>query len=254
MFSRAAMRRLAGLLGSWALFVLGFGVASIAVAGQWINIKDSRKLERYAAIEKLLVERVAGRSAQLQSARERSESSRNMVRSKMATASRTSFHTIGSSRIFKVPTAGVPPDEYFVEMARTNGKNVVRLAPGWAVDAQTGRAARKTGGGVWDWIGESAGSRRVLTVVNDTVVEISAGESRELPAGTLILAGNTLVIPPLGTPQRKFDRVPLNMDTAVVEAPGPKIEEREKPAKAVTIRGVRLREKGSSIFGGGKGG
>ncbi|MEK7269353.1 MAG: hypothetical protein AAB215_00260, partial [Planctomycetota bacterium] len=118
------MHRVIGLLGSWALFVLGFGVASIAVAGQWINIKDSRKLERYAAIEKLLGERVAGRSAELQHARERSESSRNLVRSKMATASRMSFQTRGKGRIIGVPAAGVPPDEYFVEMARTNGMNV----------------------------------------------------------------------------------------------------------------------------------
>ena len=51
MFSNSALRRLLGLLGSWALFVLGFGLASIAVAGQWINIKDSRNLERYAVIE-----------------------------------------------------------------------------------------------------------------------------------------------------------------------------------------------------------
>ena len=69
MFSKDAMRRLIGLLGSWALFVLGLGLTSIALAGQWINIKDSRKLERYAVIERLLNERVAGRSAELHDAR-----------------------------------------------------------------------------------------------------------------------------------------------------------------------------------------
>lgn len=247
MFSNAAaMHRLPGLLGSWALFVLGFGAASIAVAGQWINIKDSRKLERYAAIEKLLVERVAVRSTQLVQAREKSQSSGSLVRSKMETASNASFRTTGPRRVSPFPSAGVPTDEQFVEAARTKGLNVVRLAPGWAVDADTGLAARKTGGGVWDWLGESSGSRRVLTVVNDTVVEISKGANRELPPGTLILAGGTLVIPPLGTPQRRFEVAP---PPASAEKKPPKIEE---PVKPVKTRGERLREKGSSIFGGKK--
>ncbi len=41
------MPRWIGLLGSWALLVLGIGLASIAVAGEWINVKDSRRLRRY---------------------------------------------------------------------------------------------------------------------------------------------------------------------------------------------------------------
>jgi hypothetical protein len=142
MFSKAAMHRLPGLLGSWALFVLGFGMTGIAVAGQWINVKDSRKLERYAAIEKLLVERVAGRSAQLLEAREQSESSGSLARSKMAGASTASFRTTGARRLAAFPTEGIPTDEQFVEAARTKGLNVIRLAPGWAVDAETGLAAQ----------------------------------------------------------------------------------------------------------------
>ncbi len=210
------MRRLIGLLGSWALCVLGLGLASIAVAGEWINIKDSRKFQRYAVIEKLLGERVADRAAELQRARGRSGVSRSLVRSRMATASRTIVETQGMSRPGKDSSAGVLPDGYFVEMARKKGMNVIRLNPGQAIDADTGRAARQTGGGVWDWIGESAGSQRVLTVVNNTVVEVSDGVKRELPPGELIRAGDTIVIPPLGAPQR----------------------------------GKMLREKGESIFGG----
>jgi len=245
-FRDSVLRRTIGLLGSWALFVLGFGAASIAVAGQWINIKDSRKLERYAVIEKLLVERVASRSVQLVEAREKSESAGNLVRSKMETASNASFRTTGARRLDAFPAAGIPTDEQFVELARTKGMNVVRLAPGRAVDAETGLAAQKTGGGVWDWLGESSASRRVLTVVNDTVVEVSKGASRELPPGTLILAGGTLVIPPLGTPQRRFEIAP----PAPPAAKPPKLE---APAdKSKSLRGERLREKGSSIFGGKK--
>jgi hypothetical protein len=239
------LRRTAGLLGSWALFVLGFGAASIAAAGHWINIKDSQKLERYAAIEKLLVERVAARSAQLQDAREKSESSGNLARSKMETASKASFRTAGETRVIGFPAAGVPSDEQFTELARTKGMNVIRLAPGWAVDAETGLAAQRTGGGVWDWLGESSASRRVLTVMNNTVVEVSKGTNRELPPGTLILAGGTLVIPPPGTPQRRFEIAPPTPPEKKTST----IEEAESPK---TLRGKRLREEGSSIFGGKK--
>ncbi len=250
MFSRDAMRRMIGLLGSWALFVLGLGLTSIALAGQWVNIQDSRKLQRYAVIEKLLSARVADRSAELQDAREHSASSRSLVRSKLATASRASFQTAIQNRIAAIPASGSPNDEYFVEMARTNGLNVVRLAPGLIVDAETGRAAPRTGGGVWDWLGRSAGSGRMLAVMNDTVVEIFKGARRELPPGALILAGGTLVIPPVGTPQRKFDKVPLNLPPPAAKVASVKLEEPKKPAKPLQVRGARLREKGSSIFGG----
>src|SRR5205807_2102711 len=41
----------------------------------------------------------------------------------------------------------------------------------------------------------------------DTVVETSNGVDRELPAGAMILAGNTIVIPPINVKQRHFAKV-----------------------------------------------
>lgn len=247
--------RLIGLLGSWALFVLGFGLAAIAAAGAWVNIQDSRKLERYAAIETLLAERVAGRTAELRRAREKSGSSRSLVRSKMAAASRPR----GNPGAVAFPAKGPPPDGFFVELARKNGMNVVRLGPGRAIDADTGRAAMRTGGGVWDWIGVTAGSRRVLKAVNGTVVMISRkGPDRELPPGALIRAGDTLVIPPLGTPQRLFAKAPRDIPALQPEIVEPEIIKlavikSEAPVKPLISRGARLREKGASIFGGASG-
>lgn len=249
------MHRLTGLLGSWALFVLGAGLASIAAAGQWINVQDSRKLRRYAVIEKLLDERVAGRSAVLLEARERSGSSRDRTRSRLADASRDIGRTREAGPFIGVPPPGVLPDGYFVEMARKNGLGVILLLPGRAVDADTGWAARRTGGGVWDWLGKASASRRVLTVENGTVVETSGGTERELPAGALIRAGSMLVIPPPGAPQRRFAVVPLRMDvTAPAPAPAlvraqPPVEPAARPAN----RRARLREIGESIFGRAKG-
>lgn len=255
MSSRSAARRLIGLLGSWALFVLGFGLASIAAAGQWINVQDARKLARYAVIEKLLGERTAGRAAEMGRARGRSESAQTLVRSKMAEASRTIGRRPGKAAAAAFPAAGVPPDEFFVEMARRHGKNVIPLAAGQAIDADTGLAAQRIGGGVWRWIGGSSGSRRILTIENDTVVELSKGAKRELPAGALILAGGTLVIPPPGSPQRRFDALPSNLDAPPpkIDPPAQESEKLAEPGKPPSSRGRRLREAGESLFGGRKG-
>jgi lipoprotein-anchoring transpeptidase ErfK/SrfK len=253
------MPRWLGLLGSWALFVLGLGLASIAVAGEWINIKDSRLLQRYALVDKLLAERLSGTVAQLRLVKEKSVSSLDKVRTQVTKASSaieaaqdtvqiimvstlenivyvrnkkaTIFKAVcstgknttmidgGRTRIFRTPIGKfrvrskeenpvwVPPDWHYVEVARKKGLTVVRLDSGHSIDADTGGPARRIGGGVWDWVGESGGSRRVLIVKNGTVVEISDGAERELPPGKMIRAGKTLVIPPFGTPQRKFDKV-----------------------------------------------
>jgi lipoprotein-anchoring transpeptidase ErfK/SrfK len=253
------MRRWIGLLGSWALFVLGFGLISIAVAGEGVNLRDFRRLRRYALVDAMLDESLAGKIEQLRLDRERSESLLKQVRSKLAATDktideaqdtaqtiivstaenrvyvrsnhRTVFKAVcstgkhatlidgGRTLVFRTPIGKfqvrskeenpvwIPPDWHYVELARKSGRKVVRLNPGQSIDADTGAAARQTGGGVWDWIGESGGARRVLVVKNNTVVEVSNGIERELPAGAMILAGNTLVIPPFGTPQRKFEKV-----------------------------------------------
>ncbi|HUP62402.1 MAG TPA: L,D-transpeptidase family protein [Thermoanaerobaculia bacterium] len=105
----------------------------------------------------------------------------------------------------------VPPDWHYVEEARKNGLRVVRLERGDSIDAITGNATapvRETG--VWSWLDgekESPASGSVLKVKGDTIVEITNGVERELPAGQMIRAGDTVVIPPIGVKQRRFDKV-----------------------------------------------
>jgi lipoprotein-anchoring transpeptidase ErfK/SrfK len=124
----------------------------------------------------------------------------------------------GRSLVFNTPTGKfrvvkkeenplwVPPDWHFIEEARKKGKRVVRLGPGERIDARTGEPA---GGneGVFQWGGSRAPSGRVLTVKGNTVVEVGPGGERELPPGEVIEAGGAIVVPPYGTPQRKFDKV-----------------------------------------------
>ncbi|HEX2062563.1 MAG TPA: L,D-transpeptidase family protein, partial [Thermoanaerobaculia bacterium] len=105
----------------------------------------------------------------------------------------------------------VPPDWHYVEEARKNGMGVVRLNRGDSIDASTGSApipSRETG--VWALLGTNPStprSARVLRVKGDTIVEIADGVERELPPGTMIRAGNSVVIPPIGVKQRRFAKV-----------------------------------------------
>ena len=104
----------------------------------------------------------------------------------------------------------VPPDWHYVEEARKSGLRVVRLGAGDSIDATTGNAiapVRETG--VWKWLGSepAAPASPALKVKGNTVVEIRDGVERELPAGEMIRAGNTLVIPPVGVKQRQFAKV-----------------------------------------------
>jgi len=59
------MPRWVGFLGSWALLVLALGLASFAVAGEWINVRDIRRLDRVAMIDEMIAERSGDRAGQL---------------------------------------------------------------------------------------------------------------------------------------------------------------------------------------------
>jgi hypothetical protein len=102
----------------------------------------------------------------------------------------------------------VPPDWHYLEEAKKAGTRVVRLGYGQSIDADTGGPVRRArNDGVWSVIGSTDGTRRVMTVRNNSVVILEGGSARELPPGRLITAGGALVIPPVGTPQRRFDKV-----------------------------------------------
>lgn len=105
----------------------------------------------------------------------------------------------------------VPPDWHYVEEARKNGLEAVHLKRGDSIDMNTGKATvpvRETG--VWSWLPggtEPPPPGPIMKVKGDTIVVVENGVERELPPGEMIRAGNTVVIPPIGVKQRKFDKV-----------------------------------------------
>ncbi len=124
----------------------------------------------------------------------------------------------GQSQVFNTPTGKFrivkkeenplwsPPDWHFIEEARKKGKRLVTLDPGGKIDAASGTPTGVEEG-VHEWGQRSSGSGRYLTVRNNTVVEVGPGGERELPPGEVIEVGGAIVVPPHGTPQRKFDKV-----------------------------------------------
>ena len=250
------MKRWIGFLGSWALLVLGLGLATFAVAGETINIRDQRRLDRLAVIDSVIAARAGNKAQELRGAAEARAAEVSALQTKIegvakqtdvpdagqtiivstaenrlyvrsngqtifqaicSTGKGTTLAVDGKTLVFDTPIGKfhikskeenpqwVPPDWHYIEQARKSGMRVLRLNPGSAIDANSGNLVSGGGEGVWSWFG--GGSSRVLRVKNGTVVEDDGGSERELPPGKLIVAGDTLVIPPVDTPQRHFDKV-----------------------------------------------
>lgn len=254
------MRRWIGFLGSWALLVLALGLASFAVAGEVINVRTERRLDRLALVDKMIAERTGSKATELRDAAAQKSAQVNALQAKLqdvakktedvpdtgqtiivstaenklyvrqngqvvfqalcSTGKGTTLAVDGKTVVFDTPIGKlhvvskeenpqwVPPDWHYVEEARKNGMRVVRLNAGQSIDARTGQPASSSEDkGVWSWFGGGGSSNPVLKVRGNTVVEVDNGVERELPPGKMITAGDAVVIPPISTPQRHFDKV-----------------------------------------------
>src|ERR1700694_101641 len=79
------MPRWVGFLGSWALLVLSLGLASFAVAGEWINIRDTRRLDRVAVIDQLIAEHTGNKAGELRQSAAHRAAEVNALQSKVQT-------------------------------------------------------------------------------------------------------------------------------------------------------------------------
>lgn len=252
------MPRWIGFLGSWALLVLALGLASYAAAGEWINVRDSRRLDRVAIIDQLIAQRIGDRAGTLRQTTAQRTAEVNVLQNKVdsvvsqtsdvpdsgqniivstaehklyvrrdgqtifeavcATGKGTTLAVDGKTYVFDTPIGKfhviakeedpqwVPPDWHYVEEARKNGMGVVRLNPGSQIDARTGSVVTGGSGGFWSWLSGNRGGP-VLKVRGNTVVVDDGSSVRELPPGKEIIAGNSIVIPPVDTKQRHYDHV-----------------------------------------------
>lgn len=256
------MKRLFGLIASWAFLIAAIGICAIAFTAEAINVREGLRFRRFEVVDELIEKHMDARLGALRVEETSRQADLNSVTTKVSeagaalgdfedtdqtilvstaenkvyvrrdrkvifeavcsTGKGTTLVDNGRTMVFSTPIGKfrivskeehplwVPPDWHYVEEARKTGMRVVRLNAGDSIDATTGNAtapARETG--VWKWLGSEAAvpAAPVLKVKGNTVVEIRDGVERELPAGEMIRAGNTLVIPPVGVKQRQFDKV-----------------------------------------------
>jgi L,D-transpeptidase catalytic domain len=249
-----------GFLGSWALFVLGAGLVTFAAAGEWINVRDARRLDRVAMIDRMIAERKNEAAVHLRESEQRKSAEVDALQSRVRSATQqaqdmpdtgqeiivstaenrlyvkrngqTVFEAVcstgkgttlavdGQTQVFDTPIGRfhikskdenplwVPPDWHFVEEGRKNGLGVVRLKPGDTIDATSGQPVSGRSQGVWGWLGGTGQSNGgVLQVRGNNVVLVNGGSETPLPAGKTIVAGGVIVIPPIETAQRHYDKV-----------------------------------------------
>lgn len=78
------MPRWVGLLGSWALFVLAIGLATFAVAGEMINMRDSKRLARVEMIDSMIAQRWGGKTESLRETAQQRAAELARLQNKMA--------------------------------------------------------------------------------------------------------------------------------------------------------------------------
>lgn len=223
------MPRWVGLLGSWALLVLGVGLLAYAVAAEAITISDARKLQRVAVIDSMISQGVDNQLANLQkqmsaktvqvgnlqSEVEKSDkqvtdppdppfiitvsTAENKVYARRngelvfeavcSTGKNTSLNIGGRTMVFRTPIGRfkiqskedhplwVPPDWHYVEQARKQGLDVVRLNRGDCISDVCAQGTQVTAGGA------------------------------PVDPGALVVRGGAVIIPPVGTSARQVPDV-----------------------------------------------
>ncbi len=223
------MPRWVGLLGSWALLVLGMGLLAYAVAAEAITVSDARKLQRVETIDRFINENVRGQIESLQHTMSTKSVQVGQLQSEVATTDKqigdthdpdfiitvstaenkvyakrngqlvfeavcstgknTSLTVDGNTMVFRTPIGRfkiqskeekpmwVPPDWHYVEEARKQGLEVVRLNRGECVSDVCARG-------------------------NDVYAS-----GLKVDGGSMIVRGGALIIPPVGTGARQFPDV-----------------------------------------------
>ena len=99
------MPRWVGLLGSWALLVLSLGLATYAVAGEVINVRDSRRLDRLAVIDEMISERNGDKAGSLRQTAAQRAAEVNTLQTKVKTVAQQTDDVPDTGQSILVSTA-----------------------------------------------------------------------------------------------------------------------------------------------------
>ena len=99
------MPRWIGFLGSWALLVLALGLAAFAVAGEWINVRDIRRLNRAAMIDQMIAEKIGGKAGALRQTTAQRAEEVNALQNKVQTVEKQTDDVPDTGQTIIVSTA-----------------------------------------------------------------------------------------------------------------------------------------------------
>ena len=223
------MPRWVGLLGSWALLVLGLGVLAYAAAAEAITLSDARKLRRVETIDRMIQNQIKEQIAALQRNMSRASTQVTNLQSEVASTDRKIEDLHDSALVITVSTA-----ENRV-YARRNGQLVFDAicSTGKNTTLNTGtetlvfrtpigrfRILSKEEEPKWvppDWHFIEEARNEGLGVVRlgqgECIADLCARGrevySNGLPieGGQLLIRGGAIVIPPVGTRARQWPDV-----------------------------------------------
>jgi lipoprotein-anchoring transpeptidase ErfK/SrfK len=223
------MPRWVGLLGSWALLVLGLGVLAYAAAAEAITLSDARKLRRVETIDRMIQNQIKEQLAALQRNMSRASTQVTNLQSEVASTDRKIEDLHDSDLVITVATA-----ENRV-YARRNGQLVFDAicSTGKNTTLNTGtetlvfrtpigrfRIRSKEEDPKWvppDWHFIEEARNEGLGVVRldygECIADLCA-RGREvysngfpIEGGELLVRGGAIVIPPVGTRARQWPEV-----------------------------------------------
>ncbi len=223
------MPRWVGLLGSWALLVLGLGLVGYAVAAEAITLTDARKLERVQTIDRLIENQVKEQLNGLQKTMSQASSQVTNLQSEVSSTQKQIEDLHDSNFVITVSTT---ENKVY---ARRNGQLVFEAvcSTGSNSTLQTGgttkvfrtpigrfRIKSKEENPLWvppDWHYIEEAQKHGMRVVRlergqniggvyASGKEVYAGGSSVSP-GQMIVRGGAVIIPPIGTRARQFPDV-----------------------------------------------
>ncbi|HUP46186.1 MAG TPA: L,D-transpeptidase [Thermoanaerobaculia bacterium] len=223
------MPRWVGLLGSWALLVLGLGILGYAVAAEAITVSDTAKMRRVRMIDAMIAERVEQQLAEVRKSMSQTSSQVNQLQSEMSTTDRTIEDLHDSDFVITVSTTenkvyARRNGELVFEAICSTGKNSTLRAGGRTMVFRTPighfRVKSKETDPTWvppDWHYIEEAQKNGLEVARlergKCIADVCASGNDVYiggsPAGhgAMIVRGGAVIIPPIGTRARQFPDV-----------------------------------------------
>lgn len=223
------MPRWVGLLGSWALLVLGLGVFGYAVAAEAITLSDARKLQRVRTIDRLVEQQVRQQVEALQKTMSQTTSQVSNLQSEVASTEKQIEDLHDSSFVITVSTtenkvyAHQNGQLVFEAVCSTGSNSTLRTGSETKVfrtPIGRFRVRSKEENPKWvppDWHYIEEAQKNGLRVVRlnrgQSIGDLSVSGNEvtsngmPLPPGEPIIRGGAVIIPPIGTRQRQHEKV-----------------------------------------------